>query len=87
VPDRNVAKAKPAEFEGSRGNELVNADFDPKTGRVMFFAKGRGIGDCGSSGSYNWNGAYFAVLQLSAMGECRRIPGDDWITLFRSVGN
>lgn len=87
VPDRNVSKAKPVEFEGSRDNELVNADFDPKTGRVMFFAKGRGIGDCGTSGSYNWNGAYFAVLQLSAMGQCRRIPGDDWIELFRSVGN
>ena len=87
VPERDVRKAKPAEFEGSRDNELVNADFDPKTGRVMFFAKGRGIGDCGTSGSYNWNGAYFAVLQLSAMGQCRLIPGDDWIELFRSVGN
>ncbi len=87
VPGRDVTKAKPAAFEGSRdkpGNELVNADFDPKTGRVMFFAKGRGIGDCGSSGSYGWNGTRFAVLQLSMMSECRLIPGDDWITLFQS---
>lgn len=87
VPGRDVVRAKPAEFEGNRnkpGNELVNADFDPKTGRVMFYAKGRGIGDCGASGSYGWNGTGFAVLQLSAMDECRLIPGDDWITLFRS---
>ena len=87
VPGRDVAKAKPAEFEGNRdkpGNELVNADFDPKSGRVMFFAKGRGIGDCGASGSYGWNGTRFAVLQRSGMNECRLIPGDDWITLFRS---
>ncbi|WP_306225102.1 DUF1176 domain-containing protein [Bosea beijingensis] len=87
VPGRDVAKAKPAAFEGNSdkpGNELVNADFDPKTGRVMFFAKGRGIGDCGSSGSYGWNGTRFAVLQLSRMSECRLIPGDDWITLFQS---
>lgn len=86
VPGRDVARAKPAEFEGNRdkpGNELVNADFDPKTGRVMFYAKGRGIGDCGASGSYGWNGTRFAVLQRSAMDTCRLIPGDDWITLFR----
>lgn len=87
VPGRDAAKARPAEFEGNRnkpGNELVNADFDPKTGRVMFYAKGRGIGDCGASGSYGWNGTRFVTLQLSAMDECRLIPGDDWITLFRS---
>jgi hypothetical protein len=88
VPGRDVAKARAAEFEGNRdkpGNELVNADFDPKTGRVMFYAKGRGIGDCGASGAYGWNGTRFAVLQFSAMSECRLIPGDDWITLFRSA--
>lgn len=87
VPGRDVAKAKPAEFEGNRGregNELVNADYDPKSGRVMFYAKGRGIGDCGTSGSYGWNGTRFAVLQLSGMDICRLISGDDWITLFRS---
>ncbi|HEV7260624.1 MAG TPA: DUF1176 domain-containing protein [Bosea sp. (in: a-proteobacteria)] len=87
VPGRDVAKARPAEFESNRGgsgNELVNADFDPKSGRVMFYAKGRGIGDCGTSGSYGWNGRRFAVLQISAMDICRLIPGDDWITLFRS---
>lgn len=88
VPGRDVAKARPAEFEGNRdkpGNELVNADFDPESGRVMFFAKGRGIGDCGASGSYGWNGTRFAVLQRSGMDTCRLIPGDDWITLFRSA--
>lgn len=88
VPGRDVAKARPATFEGNRdkpGNELVNADFDPKSGRVMFYAKGRGIGDCGTSGSYGWDGARFAVLQLSGMDACRLIPGDDWITLFRSA--
>lgn len=87
VPGRDVGKAKPAEFEGNRdkpGNDLVNADYDPKSGRVMFFAKGRGIGDCGASGSYGWNGKRFAVLQRSGMDICRLIPGDDWITLFRS---
>jgi len=88
VPGRDVAKAKPAVFEGNDDkpvNELINAEFDPKDGRVTFFAKGRGIGDCGATGSYGWNGSRFAALQLSAMGECRLIPADDWLTLFRSA--
>ncbi|MDP3406902.1 DUF1176 domain-containing protein [Bosea sp. (in: a-proteobacteria)] len=89
VTGRDVAKAKPAAFEGSGNspaNELVNADFDPETGQVSFYAKGRGIGDCGASGSYGWNGTRFVMLGFIAMSECRLIPGDDWITLFRSVG-
>lgn len=88
VTNRDVARAKPAAFEGSAStpsNELVNADFDPKSGQVSFYAKGRGIGDCGASGRYGWTGTRFALLQFSAMDECRQIPGDDWITLFRSV--
>ncbi len=36
---------------------LINSDFDPKTGQIGFFAKGRGIGDCGSSGGYAWTGS------------------------------
>lgn len=88
VSGRDVAKARPAPFEGDASkaaSELVNADFDPRTGRVSFYAKARGIGDCGSSGSYGWDGRRFAVLQWSEMSECRLIPGDDWITLFRSA--
>ncbi len=87
VSGRDVAKARPAPFEGDASNtasELVNADFDPKTDQISFYAKARGLGDCGSSGSYGWDGKRFAVLQWSEMSECRLIPGDDWITLFRS---
>lgn len=88
VNGRDVAKARPAAFDGAGSkptNELVNADFDPRTGRVSFYAKARGLGDCGSSGSYGWDGKRFAILQLSEMSECRLLPGDDWITLFRSA--
>ena len=90
VGGRDVAKARPAPFEGASGkaaSELVNADFDAKTGQISFYAKARGLGDCGSSGSYGWDGKRFAVLQWSEMSECRLIPGDDWITLFRSKGS
>jgi hypothetical protein len=88
VTGRYVAKARPAPLEGATdktASDLINADFDPKTGQISFYAKARGLGDCGSSGSYGWDGQRFAVLRWSEMSECRLLPGDDWITLFRSA--
>lgn len=82
-----VAGAKPVEFpwtDDSEKNTLVNGEFDPKTGRIDYFAKGRGIGDCGALGGYAWTGTSFALTGFSMMGECRGIGSDDWITLFRS---
>lgn len=86
VENGAVATAKPVSFERndeSEKNVLVNGAFDPKTGRIDYFAKGRGIGDCGGAGNYAWTGTGFALTGLSMMGECRGIGSDDWITLFR----
>ena len=72
---------------------LVNADRltasilpppDPQTGRIDYFARGRGIGDCGATGGYAWTGTGFALTAFSMMGECKGIGPNDWITLFRS---
>lgn len=87
MPDNEPAKAKPIRLpdgDGDEGNELTNASFDPRTGHLSFFAKGRGIGDCGVSGDYAWTGAGFVRMELSMMGECRGIPSEDWFTLYRS---
>lgn len=89
VRGKDVAGATPAAFpqaDGKPTHELVNADFDPATGQLGFFAKGRGLGDCGAAGSYGWTGSAFAILAFTAMGECRGIGPDDWITLYRSAG-
>ena len=88
VERSDVAAAKPVVFpqgDGDAKNMLTNADFDTKTGRLDFFAKGRGIGDCGAAGSYAWTGATFALTGFSMMGECRGVGLDDWITLYRSA--
>jgi len=61
---------------------LVNAGFDPKTGRLSSYAKGRGLGDCGSAEEYVWDGARFRLVQASAMGECR--GAWTWITSWRA---
>jgi len=61
---------------------LVNAGFDAKTGELSSFAKGRGIGDCGSAESYVWDGTRFRLTAARAMGECR--GSSNWLTVWRA---
>ncbi len=63
------------------GTTLVNADWDAKTGKLSSFAKGRGLGDCGNSEDYVWDGAMFRLVEATAMTECRGVS--DWITIWR----
>lgn len=87
VPGRDVAKARRLELRsggGEDGTGVTNADFNPAKGELRYFAKGRGIGDCGVVGAYAWTGNGFVQSALSIMGECRMVGWDDWITLYRS---
>jgi Protein of unknown function (DUF1176) len=61
---------------------LVNADWDAATQTIASFAKGRGLGDCGSSESWIWDGASFRLTSATAMGECR--GSLDWIPIWRA---
>ncbi len=89
VDGDDVTAASPVVFPQGEGetadNMLINADFDPKTGHLDFFSRGRGIGDCGSIGSYVWTGDAFVRTAFSMMGECRGIGAEDWIPLYRSA--
>lgn len=81
---------EPAKFDyGATGfdNEssipvLVNADWDAANQTLSSYSKGRGIGDCGSSESYVWDGAGFRLTAASFMGECR--GSTDWIPTWRA---
>lgn len=57
---------------------LVNASWAPETSTLQSYAKGRGLGDCGGSESYVWDGTRFRLVEASAMGECR--GAWHWIT-------
>ncbi len=61
---------------------LVNAGFDPKIGELGSYAKGRGIGDCGSAETYVWDGTRFRLTEARAMGECR--GSINWLTVWRA---
>jgi hypothetical protein len=63
-------------------DELINAAFDPKTQTLSSFSKGRGLGDCGSSTDWVWDGRAFELLSERVMPECRGVTADDWPPLF-----
>jgi len=72
-------------YDGWSGtNQLFNSDFDPKTGRLGAFYKGRGIGDCGSTGQWVWSDTSFKLVEFSAWPDCDNGKGsDDWPILYK----
>jgi len=61
---------------------LVNSDWDAATQSISSYAKGRGLGDCGSSESWVWDGTSFRLTRATIMGECR--GSLDWIPVWRA---
>lgn len=84
-----AGRATPARFDVRTGmspegdGPLVNADWDRRPRRLTSFAKGRGLGDCGVSQSFAWDGARFRLAEQSEMGECR--GSADYITTWRAA--
>lgn len=50
---------------------LVNAMFDPVVSELGSYAKSRGLGDCGASDRYVWDGTMFRLIEARRMEECR----------------
>ena len=83
-------KFEPAKFDyGATGFStdskipiLVNADWDAATQSISSYSKGRGLGDCGSSESWVWDGSMFRLTDATVMGECR--GSVDWIPVWRA---
>lgn len=68
----------PAKFDvapgwGEEGEMIVvvNGSFDPATATLSEFAKGRGLGDCGTANSYAWDGTRFRLAERFTMDDCR----------------
>ena len=50
---------------------IVNAQWNPVRGSLSSFARGRPLGDCGTSETYIWDGTMFRLTQARAMPVCR----------------
>ncbi len=91
----NPATARPVKFgwplkvgdlqeDPSRDAISTNPVFDPKTMTLSTFSKGRGIGDCGASEEWIWDGKAFRLALLKIMPHCKGILLDDWPVLYRA---
>ena len=85
----SIRKMKVAEFDFAPGFSenggpplLVNAGWDAATGHLSSYAKGRGLGDCGSAEDYVWDGKRFRLISKVAMEECRGVI--DWIPVWQA---
>lgn len=60
-------------FTGEPGTPplVVNARWNPSRGMLSSFAKGRGLGDCGTAEQYRWDGEGFRLEEARAMPVCR----------------
>lgn len=68
--------AEYSDYVGWTGTEfIVNPDLDPVSGILTAFSKGRGIGDCGSFGRWQWTGYEFRMLEYAYKDECDAAGG------------
>lgn len=54
----------------SGATSLANVDYDPATKTLTAYYKGRGLGDCGSSGTWQWHEYGFRMLEFRAKEAC-----------------
>ena len=66
-PGAARGRLKPSAF-------VTEADFDPATKEMSGFAKGRGIGDCGSMGTWSWTGTAFKLKSFFYKEKCDGRP-------------
>jgi len=69
---------------GEAGAGTINGGYSPETRTITAFAKGRGVGDCGTASTWTWTGREFVLTQESDMQECWGIPPDYWPTTWRT---
>ncbi len=78
-----VALPRPAALKGDTADNVAeNVGFDPKTMTLSSFGKGRGLGDCGSSASWLWDGHGFVLLEASLLDACPGALPEDWPSIY-----
>ena len=78
-----VALPRPATLKGDAADNVAeNVGFDPKTMILTSFGKGRGLGDCGSSASWLWDGHAFVLLEASLLEACPGALPEDWPSIY-----
>jgi len=59
--------------------------FDPPTGQLRSYNRGRGIGDCGMRGLWQWTGSLFAMQVYTLQAQCdASVPPGEFPEIFRN---
>jgi hypothetical protein len=73
--DLPLPPGEPADASERKGF-LTSASYDPKTATLGEWAKGRGLGDCGVSANWVFDGKAFQLADYSVKGRCGGLAGD-----------
>lgn len=95
VPDGRPQAATPVKFAypaavaGTSASKVaevqaINASFDQGTLTISTFNKGRGLGDCGQSEEWVFDGRAFQLVLLRSMPQCKGVESDDWPVHYRA---
>ncbi|MFG1175826.1 DUF1176 domain-containing protein [Erwiniaceae bacterium CAU 1747] len=57
---------------------FTEAEYDPKTATLFFSGRGRGIADCGQSGSWKYDGKQFHLASYNSQPSCNGGEPGDW---------
>lgn len=70
---------------GDTTDLVTSADYDPATGVLHHFAKGRGLGDCGEVARWVFDGERFRLARYARMDRCAGLLADRWPVLWRAT--
>jgi len=70
--------------DGDDPTWLWNTYVDDESKTLNSAFKGRGLGDCGDSTEWAFDGKGFVALTYQAMDNCRGVMPDDWPVLYRA---
>ncbi len=78
---------RPAALTSANGETdagTINGAYSPRTRILSAFAKGRGLGDCGTAQTWTWTGQAFRLTTETEMQDCRGMPAGLWPTTWRT---
>lgn len=91
-PTRSTPLTLPLPLPGENGQPemlswFTEAEYDPKTATLFFSGRGRGIADCGHSGSWKYDGKTFHLASYNSQPSCNGGEPGDWPSVWVTAGS
>ncbi|ROR03454.1 DUF1176 domain-containing protein [Erwinia sp. JUb26] len=91
-PTRSVSLTLPLPLPGENDQPetlswFTEAEYDPETATLFFSGRGRGIADCGHSGSWKFDGKTFHLASYNSQPSCNGGEPGDWPSVWETAGS